>query len=57
MFFTTVNPIFVDLHTEVEYELAKPRIAVYKNNWNICTKLQYICGDSRVWYKYFPAML
>ena len=30
VFFTAVNPMFVDQHKEVEYDLTKPRIAVYK---------------------------
>ena len=31
--FTTVNPMSVDQHEEVDYDLKKPRIAVYKNTW------------------------
>ena len=34
VFFTTVNPIFVDQHQEIDYHLTKPGIAVHKNNWN-----------------------
>ena len=33
MFFAAVNPMFVDQHKEVEYDLTNPRIAVYKNHW------------------------
>ena len=35
VFFTAVNPMFVDQHKEVEYDLTKPRIAVYKNKWKV----------------------
>ena len=38
MFFTAVNPIFVDQHKDVEYELTNSRIAVYKNLWKINQK-------------------
>ena len=38
VFFTAVNPMFVDQHQEVEYDLTNPRIAVYikplENNQN-----------------------
>ena len=35
VFFTAVNPMFVDQHKEVEYHLTKPRIAVYRNKWKV----------------------
>ena len=35
VFFTAVNPMFGDQHREVEYDLTKPRIAVYKNKWKV----------------------
>ena len=35
MFFTAVNPMFVDQHKEAEYHLTNPRIPVYKNYWTI----------------------
>ena len=39
MFFTAVNPMFVEQHKEVEHDLTKPRIAVYKkNNWKVHQK-------------------
>ena len=38
MFLTDVNPMFVGQHKEVEYDLTKPRIAVYKNNWKVQQK-------------------
>ena len=31
VFFTAVNPMFVDQHKEVEYDLPNPRTAVNKN--------------------------
>ena len=31
VFFTAVNPMFVDQHKEVEYDPTNPRIAVYNN--------------------------
>ena len=43
VFFTAVNPMFVDQHKEVEYDLTKPRIAVYKNNWKIHQNTIYGC--------------
>ena len=33
VFFTAVNPMFVDQHEEVEFDLTNPRIAVYKIHW------------------------
>ena len=47
VFFTAVNPMFVDQHKEVEYDLTKPRVAVYKNNWTIHQNAVYWC-NSRV---------
>ena len=35
VFFTAVNPIFIDLYREKDYDVKQPRIAVYKNNWKI----------------------
>ena len=35
MFFTAVNPMFVDQHKEVEYDVTQPRNAVYKHSWEI----------------------
>ena len=43
MFFTAVNPMFVDQHKEVEYDLTNPRIAVYKNHWKILQNTVYWC--------------
>ena len=31
MFFTAVNPFFADQHREVEYDVTKPKVAVYEN--------------------------
>ena len=41
MFFTAVNPMFVDQHEEVEFDLTKSRIAVCKKLESIpaCRKL------------------
>ena len=41
VFFTAVNPLFVDQHKDVEYDLTNPRIAVYKIIGTY-TKIQYI---------------
>ena len=36
MFFTAVNPMYADkIQEEVQYDLDKPRIVVYKNTWRI----------------------
>ena len=35
VFFTVVNPMFVDQYKEVEYDLTNPRIAVNKKHWKI----------------------
>ena len=36
--------MFVDQHKEVEHDLTKPRIAVYKNNWKIHQNTVYRCN-------------
>ena len=43
VFFTAVNPMFVDQHKEVEYDLKKPRIAVCTNNWKVHQTTVYGC--------------
>ena len=35
VFFTAVNPMFIDHCRERDYDVTKPRIAVYKHNWKI----------------------
>ena len=35
VFFTAVNPMFIDHFRERDYDVTKPRIAVYKHNWKI----------------------
>ena len=35
MFFTAVKPMFIDQHGERDYDVTKPRIAVYKHIWKI----------------------
>ena len=32
VFFTAMNPMFVDQHKEVEYDLTNPRLALYQKN-------------------------
>ena len=35
VFFTTKNPMFAHLHKQRDYDVRKPRTAVYKPNWKI----------------------
>ena len=42
MFCTAVNPMFIDHYRERDYGVTKPRIAVYKLNWEKYTKTQGI---------------
>ena len=35
MLFTAVNPMSIHLHKQRDYDMTKPRIAVYKQNWKI----------------------
>ena len=44
MFFTAVNPMFIDHHREGDYDVTKPRIAVYKHNWKIHHNTMYWCN-------------
>ena len=46
VFFTAVNPMFVDQHKEQGYDLTKPRSGVYKNYWkgHKILKIGVICG-------------
>ena len=44
VFFTAVNPMFVDQHKEVEYDLTTPRIAVYNKHWKIHQSTMYWCN-------------
>ena len=43
VFFTAVNPMFIDQHKEVEYDLTNPRIAMYKSHWKIHKNTEYWC--------------
>ena len=48
VFFTAVNPMFVDGHEEVEYDLMNPRIAVFKKQWKlhqntVCWCISKVC--------------
>ena len=47
VFFTVVNPMFVDQHKEVECDLTNPRIAVYKIIGKYF-KIQYISVSGRL---------
>ena len=40
-FFTAVNPMFSHPHKQRDYDVTKPRIAVYKQNWKIHQKRVY----------------
>ena len=44
MFFTAVDPMFVDQHKEVEYDLTNPRIAVYTFHCTIQPNTKYWCN-------------
>ena len=45
MFFTAVNPMCVEQHQEeAQYDLDKPRIAVYKNTWTIHQNTVHWCN-------------
>ena len=41
VFFTAVNPMFVDQHNEVESDLTSSRIAVHKNHWKVYQNTVY----------------
>ena len=43
MFFTAVNTMFIDHYREKDYEVTKPRIAVYKHKWKIHQNTVYWC--------------
>ena len=44
VYFTTVNPMSVNQHEEVDYDQNKPRIAVYKNTWKFTQNTVYWCN-------------
>ena len=44
MFFTAVNPMRVNQHEEVEYDLTNPRIAVYKHTWEFTRNRVFWCN-------------
>ena len=44
VFFTAVNPMCVDQHEEVGYDLNNTRIAAYKKTWNIHQNTVYWCN-------------
>ena len=43
MFFTAVNTMFIDHYREKDYEVTKPRNAVYKHKWKIHQNTVYWC--------------
>ena len=44
MFFTAVNPMFIDHYRERDYDVTKPRIAVYKHTWKIHQNTVHWCN-------------
>ena len=44
VFFTAVNPMFIDHYRERDYDVTKPRMAVSKHNWNIHQNTMYWCN-------------
>ena len=44
VFFTAVNPTFIDHCRERDYDVTKPRIAVYKHKWKIHQNTVYWCN-------------
>ena len=43
VFFTAVNPMHTHLHKQRNYDVTKPRVAVYKQNWKRHQKTVYWC--------------
>ena len=35
VFFTAVNPVYIDHYREKDYDETQPKIAVYKHNWKV----------------------
>ena len=61
VFFTAVNPMVVDQHKEVEYDLTNSTVAVYKNHWNIQTysvlvQFYQTRSDAIILYNTLPAI-
>ena len=44
VFSTAVNPMFIDRCRERDYDVTKPRLAVYKHNWKINQNIVYWCN-------------
>ena len=45
VFFTALNPMYANQDLEeVQYDLDKPRITVYKNTWRVHQKTVYWCN-------------
>ena len=43
MFFTAVDPMFIDHYRDRDYDVTKPRIAEYKHNWKVHQNIVYWC--------------
>ena len=57
VFFTAVNPVRANQHKEVDFDLTKPRIAVYKNTWKIHQNTVYQTrSNAIVFYNTLPAI-
>ena len=48
LFFTAVNPMFFDHYRGKDYDVMKPRIAVYKNDWKITSKYNKLVSREMV---------
>ena len=44
VFFTAVNPMYIDPYREKDYDVTQPRIAMYKNNRKIHRNTVYWCN-------------
>ena len=44
VFFTAVNPMYIDHCREKDFDVTKPRIAVYKHNWKAHQNTMYWCN-------------
>ena len=57
VFFTAVNPMLTDQHRERDYDVTKPRIAVYKHTWKYTKITVYWCNLSEGCPEYRLAVL
>ena len=44
VFFAAVNPMYIDHYREKDYDVTKPRLAVYKHHWKIHPNTVYWCN-------------